>query len=499
MSQRISVSLAPGDGIGPEIMGATLSLFRAAGVYEHIEFRTVAMGQGVFARGDSRGLNDEAIRTIEESGLLFKGPMATPKGGGGKSLNVTLRKLFNTFANLRHFRTLPGVQTVYSKAGVAVDFSIVRENVEDTYGGIEHRMTEDVFQCKRLASAPGCDQVHRFAFDTAQRLGLKGVVCGHKANIMKMTDGLFLDRFRACAKEFPEVAATDVIVDALCMNLVMRPHTFDMIVLPNLQGDIVSDLAAGLVGGLGFAPSANIGRHISIFEAVHGTAPDIVGKGIANPTSLILSGLIMLRHIGLLRQAGIIENALLAALETGVHTSDFGDPTLPGYAKPVGTEEFTKAIIGKLGEQPKTVKPMPVPEQSTPTVQRPPKPSDQLMLRTFANVANEVVGADLYVEASMSVPNMAEAMKSLAEGTPFRLTLISNRGTQVWPTGSIYTECVDYHCVRFEVREDVKPSTVVQQDAVNLMVKTAASFTVSTYELLRNFDGVRGYSLAQGQ
>jgi len=190
---------------------------------------------------------------------------------------------------------------------------------------------------------------------------------------------------------------------------------------------------------------------------------------------------------------------LLAALETGVHTSDFGDPTLPGYAKPVGTEEFTKAIIGKLGEQPKTVKPMPVPEQSTPTVQRPPKPSDQLMLRTFANVANEVVGADLYVEASMSVPNMAEAMKSLAEGTPFRLTLISNRGTQVWPTGSIYTECVDYHCVRFEVREDVKPSTVVQQDAVNLMVKTAASFTVSTYELLRNFDGVRGYSLAQGQ
>src|SRR5690606_24831678 len=192
---------------------------------------------------DTRGITDAAFRTVEDCGIVYKGPMGTPTGGGGKSINVSLRKMYGACANLRHFQSLPGVETVYSMAGVPVDFYVVRENVEDTYGGVEHRLTSDVVECKRLISAPGCDQVHREAFETAQRLGFTRVHCGHKANIMKMTDGLFLERFYAVAADYPEIETGDVIIDALCMNLVLRPHEYQMVVLPNLQGDIVSDLA----------------------------------------------------------------------------------------------------------------------------------------------------------------------------------------------------------------------------------------------------------------
>ena len=492
-----TITVIRGDGIGPEIMEATLELFRHAGVMEHIEFVPVEMGRAVFEKGNSRGMTDEAIRTTEECGLLFKGPMETPKGGGGKSINVTARKLWSTYANLRHFLTLPGVETVYSKAGIPVNFYIVRENIEDTYGGVEHRLSNDVVQCKRIISAPGCDLVARFAFQTARRQGLKKVHCGHKANIMKMTDGLFLDRFRVVARDFPEIEHGDVIVDALCMNLVMKPQQYQMIVLPNLQGDIVSDLAAGLVGGLGFAPSANIGRHMSIFEAVHGTAPDIAGRGIANPTSLILSGLMMLRHVGLVRQAAMIENALLTTLESGVRTGDFGAG--PDAKPPVGTMDFARAIIDNLGEKPATVPPAPIPESARPSLPRPSRPANQELIRTFSNVVSHVVGCDVYIDADLSTIAVAEEMTRLCEDTPFKLTLISNRGTQVWPTGSVYTECVDYWRVRFELKDGVTPGAFGQAPAIALACRIAEKFTVSSYELLRTFDGVKGYSMAQGQ
>jgi isocitrate dehydrogenase len=486
-----------GDGIGPEIMEAALGLFAAAGVGEHVEFVPVEMGKSVFDAGDTRGMTDAAIAAVEDCGLLFKGPMETPKGKGGKSINVTLRKLFNTYANFRHFRTLPGVPTVYSKAGITLDFSIVRENIEDTYGGIERRITADVVEGKRLISAPGTDEVCRFAFETARKLGVTRVHCGHKANIMKMTDGLFLERFKTVAKDFAGIESADVIVDALCMNLVLRPLLYQMIVLPNLQGDIVSDLAAGLVGGLGFAPSANIGKHIAIFEAVHGTAPDIAGKGLANPTSLILSGLMMLRHIGLLKQAAMVENALLASLEAGVHTGDFGDPSLAGYKGPVGTAEFTRAIMDRLGQTPKTVPAVPVPEQATPTISKPARPARPELIRTTTDATSTVQGCDLYVETTLPARELADQMIKLAEGSSFQLTLISNRGTQVWPSGSVYTEVVDYMRVRFELREGTGPATQVQTLA--LLGKAAGKFTVANYELLRSFGGVQGYSLAQGQ
>jgi len=343
----MKIAVAKGDGIGPEIMEAVLKIFVANKV--PLEYVFVDMGKWVFDKGYSNGMTPEAKQTIETLGLLFKGPMETPKGKGVKSINVTARKTWNTYANKRTFQTLHGVDTVFSKAGIAIDITVVRENIEDTYGGIEHMLTHDVALSRRFITRPGSLQLIHYAFEIAKQKNAKRITCGHKANIMKITDGLFLECFYEVAKKYPELKADDVIVDDLCMKLVTRPDTFDVVVLTNLQGDIVSDLCAGLVGGLGFAPSANIGDHISIFEAVHGTAPDIAGKNIANPTALLLSGLSMLQHLGLTENAAVIENALLYTLESGVHTGDFGDKTKPS----VNTTRFAETIIGNFGKQPK--------------------------------------------------------------------------------------------------------------------------------------------------
>src|SRR5215831_12285014 len=342
----MKIAVAKGDGIGPEIMDAVLSIFKANNV--PLEYEFVEMGKWVFDKGYSNGMTPEAQQTIENLGILFKGPMETPKGKGVKSVNVTARKTWNTYANKRVFQTLHGVDTVFSKAGINIDITIVRENIEDTYGGIEHMLTHDVALSRRFITRPGSMQVIRYAFEMAKKKGTKRITCGHKANIMKLTDGLFLECFHEVAKGYPELKADDVIVDDLCMKLVTRPDTFDVIVLTNLQGDIVSDLCAGLVGGLGFAPSANIGDHICIFEAVHGTAPDIAGKNIANPTALLLSGISMLRHLGLMEGAATIENALLYTLEQGVHTGDFGDKSTPS----VNTTQYAEAIVNNFGKTP---------------------------------------------------------------------------------------------------------------------------------------------------
>ncbi len=342
----MKIAVAKGDGIGPEIMDAVIDVFNAAKV--PLEYDFVDMGKWVFDKGFNNGMTAQAKDTIEELGILFKGPMETPKGKGVKSVNVTARKTWNTYANKRTFQTLSGVDTVFSKAGIPIDITIVRENIEDTYGGIEHMLTQDVALGRRFITRPGSMQVIRYAFEMAKKKGAKRITCGHKANIMKLTDGLFLEVFKEVAKEYPELKADDVIVDDLCMKLVSRPDLFDVVVLTNLQGDIVSDLCAGLVGGLGFAPSANIGDHISIFEAVHGTAPDIAGKNIANPTALLLSGLGMLHHLGLMEQAVTIENALLYTLESGVHTGDFGDRATASLS----TTAFAQAVIQNFGKLP---------------------------------------------------------------------------------------------------------------------------------------------------
>lgn len=496
-SQKLKIALAEGDGIGPEIMAACLGIFEAAGVMEHVEFVPAQMGDKVFQTGNTMGISDEGMRVVEDTGLVYKGPMGTPVGKGGKSINVTLRKMYGAFANIRHFQSLPNVETVYSKAGVPIDVVIVRENVEDTYGGIEHRLTADVVECKRLISAPGCDQVHHEAFETARRLGIKKVHCGHKANIMKMSDGLFLERFKEIAKEYPEIEIGDVIIDALCMNLVLKPQAYDMVVLPNLQGDIVSDLAAGLVGGLGFAPSANIGKNVSIFEAVHGTAPDIAGKGIANPTSLLLSGILMLRHIGLLAQANTIENALMHTLEQGVHTGDFG----ANSGKPaVGTREYGAAIAANLGKTPGTHAARPTEGVSAAIEHsRPERPKGHTLMRTFTGAKSELVGCDIYLDTTLEPAMLAEQLESICEGTPFKLTMMSNRGTQVWPSGSVYTDIVDYYRCRFELRDMGQAAAMDQATLIKLLGGIAEKFGVTDFQPLKYYDGKPGYSLAQGQ
>jgi isocitrate dehydrogenase len=483
----MKIAVAKGDGIGPEIMEAVLKIFNANKV--PLEYEYVDMGKWVFDKGFNNGMTPEAKQSIETLGLLFKGPMETPKGKGVKSINVTARKTWNTFANKRDFRTLHGVDTVFSKAGIPIDITVVRENIEDTYGGIEHMLTHDVALSRRFITRPGSMQVIRYAFEMARQKKARRITCGHKANIMKITDGLFLECFYEVAKEYPDLKADDIIVDDLCMKLVTRPDNFDVVVLTNLQGDIVSDLCAGLVGGLGFAPSANIGDHISIFEAVHGTAPDIAGKNIANPTALLLSGLAMLRHVGLTENAAIIENALLFTLESGVHTGDFGDKSIPS----VNTTRFADAIIGNFGKTPQIGGREIIPnEPGTPT----PLKLEINSMMISKEAEDEVIsGVDLFIESSQQPLEIAEKCKRHG-GVKFNLVSISNRGTQVWPTGSVYTNLVNQYNVRFE---SIDNEPLNQQDVIGLYVSMSGNFKICSFELLNSWGDKKAYSLAQGQ
>lgn len=481
------IAVAKGDGIGPEIMDAVLKIFDAAKV--PLEYEFVDMGKWVFDKGYSNGMTPDAQRSIETLGILFKGPMETPKGKGVKSVNVTARKTWNTYANKRTFQTLHGVDTVFSKAGIPIDITVVRENIEDTYGGVEHMLTHDVALSRRFITRPGSLQLIKYAFEMAKKKQAKRITCGHKANIMKLTDGLFLEVFYEVAKDYPELKADDVIVDDLCMKLVTRPDSFDTVVLTNLQGDIVSDLCAGLVGGLGFAPSANIGDHICIFEAVHGTAPDIAGKNIANPTALLLSGFGMLRHLGMMESAAIIENALLYTLEQGTHTGDFGNKSIPS----LNTTEFAEAIIGNFGKVPEQgAKPL---LKDLPTTQTHFKLDKNPMMES-ADVANEkIVGVDFFIESNEQPITIANKCMRHA-GVKFKLVNISNRGTQVWPTGSVYTNLVNQYNVRFESIDDYPLN---QQDVLGLYISMSGNFKICSSELLLMWGDKKQYSLAQGQ
>jgi len=483
----MNIAVAKGDGIGPEIMEAVLKIFKANKT--PLEYTEVEMGKWVFDKGFSNGMTPEAKQTIEKLGILFKGPMETPKGKGVKSVNVTARKTWNTYANKRVFQTLHGVDTVFSKAGIPIDVTIIRENIEDTYGGIEHMLTHDVALSRRFITRPGSLQVIKYAFEMATKKKARRITCGHKANIMKITDGLFLECFYDVAKEYPHLKADDVIVDDLCMKLVTRPDSFDVVVLTNLQGDIVSDLCAGLVGGLGFAPSANIGDHICIFEAVHGTAPDIAGKNIANPTALLLSGIAMLRHLGLMQNAAEIENALLYTLEQGIHTGDFGDKSNPS----LNTTQFADAIIGNFGKQPKlnpkeVIPNMPVTQTSFKLEKNP-------MLVSKEMEEEHIAGVDLFIESDEQPEVIAKKCQRHA-GVKFNLINVSNRGTQVWPTGSVFTNLVNQYNVRFE---SIDGSPLNQQDIIGLYVSLSGNFKICSLELLNMFGDKKAYSLAQGQ
>jgi isocitrate dehydrogenase len=484
------IAVAKGDGIGPEIMDAVLHIFDKAKVPLHYEF--VDMGKSIFEKGFSSGLTPEARQTIERTGILFKGPMETPKGKGVKSINVTARKVWNTYANVRRFKTLKGVDTIFSKAGIPINITMLRENIEDTYGGVEYLQTYDVAVAYRFITRPGSEQFIRFAFEYARREGIRKITCGHKANIMKLTDGLFLSIFYEIAKEFPDIAANDLIVDDMAMKLVRQPDKFSLIVLTNLQGDILSDLCAGLVGGLGFAPSANIGDNISIFEAVHGTAPDIAGKKIANPTSLLLSGLMLLRHLGMISYADMIENALLYTLEEGKHTADFGDH----HGSALSTDAFADAIISNFGKQPS--KPEDVVDTDTEDFDfmKPEEPDYMEIMYTKGYEHETIIGTDIFV-CSIKLPSeIAEQVKPLLP-PGLELKLISNRGTQVWPVASKYTDTVALFSLRIEVSDHNQKLT--SKEILTLAASLTNHIQVVGLSFLKEWGRLKGYSMVQGE
>jgi isocitrate dehydrogenase (NAD+) len=327
-----TVTLIRGDGIGPEVADAVLAILDA--VRAPLAFEEAVVGiEAERAEGDP--LPPRVLEAIRKNGVALKGPVGTPIGKGFASINVRLRKTLDLYANLRPVRNLPNIVTRFA----GVDLVIVRENTEDLYSGLEHEVVPGVVESLKIITEYASTRIARFAFDYARRHGRKRVTAIHKANIMKLSDGLFLDCFRRVAADYPEIAADDRIVDAACMRLVMIPETFDVLLLENLYGDIVSDLAAGLVGGLGLVPGANLGPTIAIFEAVHGTAPDIAGQNRANPTALLLSTILMLRHLELPELADRIEKALHACFAAGIRTPDVG-----GTA---GTREFARAVADR--------------------------------------------------------------------------------------------------------------------------------------------------------
>ena len=332
MAHRIT--LIPGDGIGPEVASTVVRIIEASGA--QIEWETHYAGaQALEKFGET--LPKELLESIQRNKVALKGPVTTPVGKGFTSVNVGLRKALDLYANVRPIRALPNVPCRYPELNLV----IVRENTESLYAGLEHVVVPGVVESLKIITEKASTRVSRFAFEFARREGRKKITCGHKANIMKLSDGLFLDCFRKVAAEYPEIIADDKIIDNVCMQLVMRPEQFDVMLLENLYGDIVSDLCAGLIGGLGLVPSANIGEMGAVFEAVHGSAPDIAGQGIANPTALLQSGILMLRHIGEREAADKVENAMLGVFEEGkVRTRDIG-----GTAN---TAEFADAIIAKM-------------------------------------------------------------------------------------------------------------------------------------------------------
>ena len=471
-----TITVIPGDGIGPEVTSAARRIVDASGA--RIAWEPCVAGGEAFARGISSGVPPDTIDSIARSRVVLKGPLATPLGTGERSANVTLRGLFETFANTRPVRELPGVRTPY--AGRNVDLVVVRENVEDLYAGIEHMQTPGVAQGLKIISRRGCEKIVRFAFEFARAEGRTKVSCATKSNIMKLTEGMLQHVFEAIAPEYPDIHAEHLLVDNCAHQLVMAPEQFSVIVMTNMNGDILSDLASGLGGGLGFAPSANIGSGVAIFEAVHGTAPGIAGKDVANPTALVLSAVMMLRFIGAFAAADAVENAVLVTLESHVHTSD-----IARVGTAVGTVAFTDAVIANLGRSSRHF----VPRAHKPII----VPALPALAAGEAPAQRAVVGADLFVESTADVDALGASLQRAVAGSTVTLQMIANRGTQLWPRRAGETDVVDSWRCRFV------PISGELTDArlIDLLQRVAAAHRWTHVEKLNQFDGVNGFTKTQ--
>ncbi len=485
------VTVIPGDGVGPEVVRSAVRVIGAAGV--QIAWEEAVAGAAVFQRGDTSGVPAETRDSIERTKVVLKGPLETPVGFGEKSANVTLRKLFETYANVRPARELPGVPTRY--AGEGVDLVIVRENVEDLYAGIEHMETPDVGQCLKVISRKGSEKVIRYAFELARREGRTKVTAATKANIMKMTEGLFKRVFEELAGEYPEITSEHLIIDNVAHQLVKQPSQFDIVVTTNLNGDIISDLASGLVGGLGFASSGNYGAEVAIFEAVHGSAPKYAGRDVINPTALILSSVLMLRHLGEPAAADQIEDAVLVTLEDGLATTqDLVRQTGGDVDTAASTSGFTDAVIANLGRAPSTLgarrggaaEPVPAP-----------LPSWSYGPEHYAAIDRRTIGLDVFIETDATAERLGPEFERLVSAGPFELRFISSRGSKVFPSVGLATDGVRWLRARFVTRDGGGAS---ESDLLALHQRVAEHQPGWTHvEKLHVFDGADGFTKAQGE
>ena len=435
-SSPAPITVAYGDGIGPEIMAATLHILDAAGA--QIVPEVIEIGASVYAQGHTAGIAPEAWDSLRRTKVFLKSPITTPQGGGFKSLNVTIRKSLGLYANIRPcVAYAPFIHTRHPK----MDVTIVRENEEDLYAGIEHRQTDEVMQCLKLITRPGCEKIVRYAFSYARAHGRKHVTCFTKDNIMKLTDGLFHAVFDEVRAGFPDIGSNHMIVDIGAARLADTPERFDVIVTPNLYGDIVSDIAAQVAGSVGLAPSANIGEHGAMFEAIHGSAPDLAGQDLANPSGLLLAAVQMLVHIGQPDTAARVHNALLATLEDGVHTADIytdGQST-----QKAGTRAFADAVVARLGRLPQTLT----------AVSYTDAPDDSLTAEYVraAPAQKDMVGVDVFLHWRGASPDELGRVLSPASTDALGLTMITNRGVKVWPKGLPETFCTDHLAVPLPV------------------------------------------------
>ena len=474
----IPITVAEGDGIGPEIMSATLRILEAANT--PIAPEVIKIGESVYLAGNSAGIEQSSWESLRRTKVFLKAPITTPQGGGFKSLNVTVRKTLGLFANVRPSITYhPALNT----GPEGMDVVIIRENEEDLYAGIEHRQTGDVYQCLKLISEPGTRRIVRYAFEYAKRNGRKKVTCMTKDNIMKLTDGLFHKIFDEIGAEYPEIETEHYIIDIGMARIATRPNQFDVVVVPNLYGDIMSDVAAEVTGSVGLAGSANIGHSCAMFEAIHGSAPRMAGQDRANPSGLILAAVQMLVHIGLGEHATTIHNAWLKTLEDGVHT---GDIYREGHSKQkVGTQAFADAVIERLGQTPTQLREANYAGAGTPIViPETPQP----------HRVKETIGIDVFIDYKGTAELLA-AILAYCTTENLELTMITNRGVKVWPEGLPETQCTNHWRCRFTKDQPTGHAEIIE--LLNKVNEVGLDFIKT--ENLCTFDGEKGFSLGQGQ
>jgi len=477
------ITVANGDGIGPEIMAATMEVLKAAGA--RIDIETIEIGEKIFLRGNSAGIEPSSWESLRRTRVFLKAPITTPQGGGFKSLNVTTRKTLGLYANVRPCVSYhPFVETKHPTMNVVV----VRENEEDLYAGIEYRQTDDVVTAIKIISRPGSEKIVRYAFEYAGRNNRKKVTCFTKDNIMKMADGLFHKVFDEIGAQYPAIEKEHWIVDIGAAKLADTPEAFDVIVMPNLYGDVLSDVAAQIAGSVGLAGSATIGDQCAMFEAIHGSAPRRAGQNLANPSGLLLGAVMMLVHIDQTDIAERVHNGWLRTIEDGIHTYDIYAEGIS--RQKVGTKEFGRAVVARLGQLPERL--------TAASYQAAPKQTMVAAPVTLGHAKKDLVGVDVFVHwRDRNADALAKRLVALS-GDGLQLMTIANRGVKVYPEGDPGTFCVDQWGCRFMARPS--GGTVTHGQIIALLQRLAnAGVDFVKTENLYNFDQQRGYSLGQGE